>query len=116
MIGIIGKKLGMTQVFNEQGQQIPSRVIEAAAEPVLKVTDKARRATRVELGYGQQRTRARRRRARRRRGAVARRARRSATRRRRGSTTRRACCAAFRLDDAPGKKREIPTYKVGDRS
>ena len=23
MIGIIGKKLGMTQIFNEQGQQIP---------------------------------------------------------------------------------------------
>ena len=29
MIGIIGKKLGMTQIFNEQGQQIPVTVIEA---------------------------------------------------------------------------------------
>ncbi len=29
MIGIIGKKLGMTQIFNEEGQQIPVTVIEA---------------------------------------------------------------------------------------
>ena len=29
MIGIIGKKLGMTQIFNEQGQQIPCTVVEA---------------------------------------------------------------------------------------
>ena len=35
MIGIIGKKLGMTQIFNEQGQQIPVTVIEAEPNPVL---------------------------------------------------------------------------------
>ncbi|HZC24435.1 MAG TPA: 50S ribosomal protein L3, partial [Candidatus Binatia bacterium] len=29
MIGIIGKKLGMTQIFNEQGQQVPCTVVEA---------------------------------------------------------------------------------------
>ena len=28
MIGIIGRKLGMTQIFNEQGQQIPVTVVE----------------------------------------------------------------------------------------
>src|ERR1043165_2300594 len=42
MIGIIGKKLGMTQIFNEQGQQIPVTVIEAEPNPVLAVTDKAK--------------------------------------------------------------------------
>ena len=39
MIGIIGKKLGMTQIFNEQGQQIPVTVVEATPNPVVKVTD-----------------------------------------------------------------------------
>jgi large subunit ribosomal protein L3 len=41
MIGIIGKKLGMTQIFNEQGQQIPCTVIEATPNRVTKVTEKA---------------------------------------------------------------------------
>ena len=35
MIGIIGTKLGMTQIFNEAGQQIPVTVIEAEPNPVL---------------------------------------------------------------------------------
>ena len=39
MIGIIGKKLGMTQVFNEAGQQIPCTVIEAEPNTVLAVTN-----------------------------------------------------------------------------
>ena len=38
MIGIIGKKLGMTQIFNEAGQQIPCTVIEAEPNSVLAVT------------------------------------------------------------------------------
>jgi len=29
MIGIIGRKIGMTQIFNDQGQQIPVTVVEA---------------------------------------------------------------------------------------
>ena len=36
MIGIIGKKLGMTQVFNDQGQQIPVTVVEAPPNPVAE--------------------------------------------------------------------------------
>ena len=40
MIGIIGKKIGMTQIFNDAGQQIPVTVIEAAPNPVTKVTTK----------------------------------------------------------------------------
>jgi large subunit ribosomal protein L3 len=39
MIGIIGKKLGMTQLFNEIGQQIPCTVIEAEPNTVLAVTN-----------------------------------------------------------------------------
>ena len=38
MIGIIGKKLGMTQIFNAAGQQIPCTVIEAEPNSVLSVT------------------------------------------------------------------------------
>src|SRR5688572_10649681 len=57
MIGTIGKKLGMTQVFNEQGQQIPVTVVEAPPNPVLKVMDKTPAGfAAVELGYGQQRS------------------------------------------------------------
>ena len=58
MIGIIGKKLGMTQIFNEQGQQIPVTVIEAPPNPVMAVTDKAKAGfAALQLGYGQSRLR-----------------------------------------------------------
>jgi large subunit ribosomal protein L3 len=57
MIGIIGKKLGMTQIFNEQGQQVPVTVIEAEPNPVTRVVDKATAGfAAVELGYGRFRT------------------------------------------------------------
>ena len=39
MLGIIGKKLGMTQIFNEQGQQIPCTVVEAKPNPVVQVLE-----------------------------------------------------------------------------
>jgi large subunit ribosomal protein L3 len=58
MIGMIGKKLGMTQIFNEQGQQIPVTVIEAEPNPVLAVTDKAKAGhASIQLGYGEARHR-----------------------------------------------------------
>ena len=57
MIGIIGQKLGMTQVFNDQGQQIPVTVVEAPPNPVLGFTEKAKAGfASVQLGYGKQRT------------------------------------------------------------
>jgi large subunit ribosomal protein L3 len=57
MIGIIGKKLGMTQIFNEQGQQVPVTVIEAEPNPVTRVVEKATAGfASVELGYGRLRT------------------------------------------------------------
>ena len=35
--GILGKKVGMTQIFTETGELIPVTVIEAAANVVLQV-------------------------------------------------------------------------------
>ena len=114
MIGIIGKKLGMTQIFNEQGQQIPVTVIEAEPNPVTKVVDKATSGfASVELGYGRQKS-----------------ARASAKGERdpRGSRASKAevghaakagldyaprVLRSFRLDDAPGKSPEVPSFEVG---
>jgi large subunit ribosomal protein L3 len=115
MIGIIGKKLGMTQIFNDQGQQIPVTVVEAPPNPVVKVTEKEKAGfAAVEVGYGRQRSA------------------RPSTKGERTPRGRRATRAelghakkagldyapqvlrSFRLDDAPGKDPEIPSYKVGD--
>jgi large subunit ribosomal protein L3 len=58
MIGIIGKKVGMTQIFNAEGQQIPVTVVEAPPNPVLMVSDKAKTGmAQAQLGYGTQRVR-----------------------------------------------------------
>ena len=67
MAGIIGKKIGMTRIFDESGAQVPVTVIEAGPCPVTQIktveTDgyeavqvgfgaqKAKRATRGELGH-----------------------------------------------------------------
>ena len=115
MIGIIGKKIGMTQIFNDAGQQIPVTVIEAAPNPVTKVTTKETAGfASVELGYGAQK--------------IAR----ESTGKERTPRGRRATKAvighakkagldappkvlrSFRLDDVQGKKAEIPTYNIGD--
>jgi large subunit ribosomal protein L3 len=56
MIGIIGRKLGMTQLFNAQGQQIPCTVVEATPNPVTRVTTAEQHGyVSVELGFGTQR-------------------------------------------------------------
>ena len=56
MIGIIGRKLGMTQLFNAAGQQIPCTVIEAEPNVVLAVTNTSTMNA-VQLGgLGSQRT------------------------------------------------------------
>jgi large subunit ribosomal protein L3 len=114
MIGIIGKKLGMTQLFNSAGQQIPCTVIEAEPNSVLAVTNTSRIKA-VQLGgLGSQRT-----------------ARESA----KGERTprgRRATSAeighakkagidaaprvirSIRLDEPGNAQVEIPSYTVGD--
>jgi large subunit ribosomal protein L3 len=129
MIGIIGRKIGMTQIFNEQGQQIPVTVVEAPPNPVLHVTarDEAGFAA-VQLGFGAQRVA---------RGpdpeaGEARKGRggkRAAERVPRGRRAAKAAVGhaakagleappkvlrSFRLDDAPGKNPELPSYNVGD--
>ena len=115
MIGIIGKKLGMTQIFNEQGHQIPCTVVEATPNRVTKVVDKTTAGyVAVELGYGAQRTA------------------RAAAKGTRAPKGRRANLAelghvkksgldfapralrSFRLDDALGKNPEIPAFNLGD--
>jgi large subunit ribosomal protein L3 len=116
MIGIIGKKIGMTQIFNEAGQQIPCTVIEAPPNPVVQVLARDKMGyDAVQLGYGAQRVR------------------RESKQGERTPRGRRANSAevghakahanldappqvlkSFRVDDAPGKNPEVPTYTPGD--
>lgn len=117
MLGIIGKKLGMTQLFNEQGHQVPVTVVEAKPNPVVKVISGERtkpgyRA--IELGYGSQ--------------TVARAAKKGEAKNPRGRRATKAevqhaakagvttvprQLRAFRLDDMPAGT-ELPDYKAGD--
>ncbi|HVB30946.1 MAG TPA: 50S ribosomal protein L3 [Gemmatimonadaceae bacterium] len=115
MIGIIGKKLGMTQIFNEQGQQIPVTVIEAEPNPVVAVTDAATAGfAAVQLGMGRQRlARASAKgegkpRGRRANGSAIGHAKKA------GLEAPPAVLRSVRLDDARTKGAEVPTYAVGD--
>ncbi|HET6231600.1 MAG TPA: 50S ribosomal protein L3 [Longimicrobiaceae bacterium] len=58
MSGIIGKKLGMTQIFDEAGAVVPVTVIEAGPCPVVQVrtADKDGYEA-VQLGFGAQKAR-----------------------------------------------------------
>lgn len=47
MTGLLGKKIGMTQVYTDDGKMIGVTVIEAGPCPVLAVKDKS-----VQLGFG----------------------------------------------------------------
>ncbi len=49
--GLIGRKLGMTRVFGEDGTAVPVTVIEAGPCPVLQV-----REDRVQLGWGRKKS------------------------------------------------------------
>ncbi len=114
MIGIIGKKLGMTQLFNEAGQQIPCTVIEAEPNSVLAVTSTSMLKA-VQLGgLGSQRTA--------RESAKGERTPRGrrATRAELGHAKKAGLQAAprvirsIRLDEKGNAKTEIPNYNVGD--
>jgi large subunit ribosomal protein L3 len=115
MIGIIGRKLGMTQIFNEEGQQIPVTVVEAEPNPVTKVSSKDSAGfDSVEMGLGSQKL------AREsKKGERTPRGRRASKAEvghaaKAGLNAPPAVLRSFRLDDAPGKNPEIPSYKVGD--
>jgi large subunit ribosomal protein L3 len=116
MIGIIGKKLGMTQIFNEQGQQIPVTVVEATPNPVTKVvTKEVAGFASIELGYGAQLTaRVSKQGERTPRGSRASKAELGHAKKA-GLEAAPAVLRSIRLDDAPGKNPEIPSYNVGDR-
>ena len=115
MIGIIGKKLGMTQIFNAQGQQIPCTVVEATPNPVVQVTTAEHgRAPAVQLGYGTQKVRRESKKGERTpRGRRANKAQ-VGHAAKAGLEAPPKVLRSFRLDDAPGKNPEIPTYNVGD--
>ena len=54
MAGIIGRKLGMTQVFSDTGAAVPVTVIEAGPCPVTQVRSEADAGySAVQLGWGQ---------------------------------------------------------------
>ena len=114
MIGIIGKKLGMTQVFNAAGQQVPCTVIEAEPNTVLAVTSTSQLKA-LQLGTGEQRTR-----------------RASTKGEKKAPKGRRAPSAeighakkagldapprvlrSVRIDEPGNAKAQVPTYNVGD--
>jgi large subunit ribosomal protein L3 len=115
MIGMIGKKVGMTQIFNEQGQQIPVTVIEAPPNPVLQVNAKERFGyASVQLGYGEQTMR--RESASGERTPRGRRANKAEV----GHAAKAGLAApprvlrSFRLDEKGNAKIDVPTYNVGD--
>ena len=55
MAGLIGKKIGMTRIFNDAGVQIPVTVIEAGPCPVVSVRSQDQDGYQaVQLGYGAQ--------------------------------------------------------------
>ena len=116
MIGIIGRKLGMTQIFNEAGQQIPVTVVEAEPNPVTKVVAKETSGfAAVELGMGAQRlARESKKGEHTPRGGRAAKAE-VAHATKAGLSAPPTVLRSFRLDDAPGKNPEIPTYAVGDK-
>jgi large subunit ribosomal protein L3 len=113
MIGIIGKKVGMTQIFTAEGLQIPVTVVEAAPNPVLQVSAPDAKLSQIQLGFGAQRVaRASKKGERTPRG-------RRATKAAIGHAAKAGLSAppavlrTIRLDDGP-KSIEIPTFKVGD--
>ena len=115
MIGIIGKKLGMTQIFNEQGQQIPCTVVEAPPNPVVQVlTAETAGVSSVQLGYGEQKLARENKkgektpRGRRANKAVVGHAAKA------GLASAPRVLKSFRLDDGP-KSAEVPTYNLGDK-
>src|SRR6185312_6266071 len=116
MVGIIGKKLGMTQIFNEQGQQIPVTVIEAEPNPVLAVTDKAKVGhASVQLGYGASRLRRESKKGEQ-KNPKGHRANRAAIghAKKAGLDVPPRVLRSVRLDEPGNAKIEIPSYNLGD--
>ena len=107
----------MTQVFNEQGHQVPCTVVEATPNPVVKVIAGERKKPgyrAIELGHGSQvvarapkKGEAKHPRGRRANKAEVQHASKA------GLTTVPRQLRAFRLDDMPADA-NLPEYKAGD--
>jgi large subunit ribosomal protein L3 len=110
-IGIIGRKLGMTQIFNEQGHQVPVTVIEATPNHVLAVGASESGVPGIQLGTGEMRLA----KAEGKRTPRGRRATRAAVghAKKAGLETVPRTLRSFRLDDQP-KDAKPAEYKVGD--
>jgi large subunit ribosomal protein L3 len=52
MNGLIGRKLGMTRIYGDEGQVVPVTVIEAGPCPVVQVKEREGRSAAVQLGFG----------------------------------------------------------------
>jgi len=52
MNGLIGRKLGMTRIYSDEGHVVPVTVIEAGPCPVVQVKEREGRPTAVQLGFG----------------------------------------------------------------
>ncbi len=116
MIGIIGKKLGMTQIFTAQGEQVPCTVIEAEPNSVLQVTDKAAAGfASVQLGLGSQRMARESKQGE--RTPRGRRASKAAVghAKKAGLDAPPAVLRSVRLDSKGNPGAEIPSYNVGDK-
>jgi large subunit ribosomal protein L3 len=58
MLGLIGKKIGMTQLFDDDGKVIPVTAIEAGPCPIVQVKTEERDGYRaVQLGFGRKKER-----------------------------------------------------------
>lgn len=54
VVGILGTKLGMTQIFDEAGKAIPVTVVQAGPCPVTQIkTQQTDGYTAIQLGYGE---------------------------------------------------------------
>jgi large subunit ribosomal protein L3 len=114
MIGIIGKKLGMTQVFNEAGQQVPCTVIEAEPNTVLAVTNTSTLKA-LQLGTGALRTRRENKKGEKTpKGNRAHNAQLGHAKKA-GLDTAPRTIRSVRLDEPGNAKAEIPSHNVGDK-
>ena len=115
MIGIIGKKVGMTQIFNEDGQQVSVTVVEAEPNPVLMASDRAKTGmAQIQLGYGAQRVRRENAKGERTPRAAAREQGRHWTRRQGRASGAAASAAERAAGRRAGKNAELPSFAVGD--
>ena len=52
MVGLIGKKIGMTQIFDENGKVVPVTLVQAGPCPVIqKKTDEKEGYTAIQIGF-----------------------------------------------------------------